>query len=148
MLFLLDIAREQNGLAARVPHPARRLARVLLLFGQIGQCDVRALARISDCDRAPDTAVTAGDQRCLALHSSEPAIGLLAVVRLVLHFRFQPRGLLPGLFQLLCHLTKCSLRLFVAIKIPLRANARKGRPLLQRIHSCRRVPPAPEIVRP
>src|SRR5690606_6604624 len=84
-LLVADVAREQDRGAAGVLDPAGGRAGVLLLFREVGDRDVRTLARERDRDRAPDAGVAAGDQRPLAVEPARPPVGGLPVVGLLRH---------------------------------------------------------------
>src|SRR5215213_2182331 len=72
---------------------ARRLLGVGLFFFEVGDQDVHALTREGEGDGPPDTRVTAGYDRLLALEPAASAVGLVAVVGLGLHLRLEARVL-------------------------------------------------------
>jgi hypothetical protein len=85
-----DVAGKQHGRASGFLHEALRLFCVVVLI-EIGDDDVRAFARESDGDRAPDAAVRSGDDGLFAGQFAAPAIGILAVIGLRPHRLGMPR---------------------------------------------------------
>ena len=60
--LIAHVARQEKSGAAGIPHESCGLLGICDLLGQMHDRDVRALARISDRDGAPDARVCAGDQ--------------------------------------------------------------------------------------
>src|SRR5262245_61565191 len=81
---LLYIASDKHGLSARVLHKSLGLPSIIVLI-QIGNEHVGALTRISDGDRAADSAVGACDDRLLAGQTARAAVGLFSMVGHWLH---------------------------------------------------------------
>ena len=80
-----DVAGNQHDAAAGLLDPARGLARVVLLLGQVGDHDVGALAGEGDGYRAADAGIAAGDDRGAALELAAAFVRLLAMVGLGRH---------------------------------------------------------------
>ena len=84
--LLRDVARHGDGLAARLGDEPHGLLGVLV-FVQIGNQHVRALAGEGQGDGAADARVRAGDERDAVPQLFAADIGVFAVVRLDIHIR-------------------------------------------------------------
>ena len=80
-----DVAGDQHDAAAGLLDPARGLARVVFLLGQVGDQDIGAFAGEGDGHRAADAGIAAGDDRGAALELAAALVRLLAVVGLGRH---------------------------------------------------------------
>jgi hypothetical protein len=98
MLLILDVAGHSHGFLSRVPDPTSGLFGVLFLI-QIADQYVGSFTGVRDCDGTADAAVSAGDQRSPALLTPVSLVRVLAVVRLILHFRFAAGHLLGRLVE-------------------------------------------------
>ena len=93
-----QVARHQYTLAAGVFNELRHLGGILV-FVEIGDQHVGALAGVGDGDRAADAAVAAGDHRALAGQPARAAVGVLATVRHWTHRRLHTGNLLLLLWK-------------------------------------------------
>ena len=102
MRLVLDVPGHQHRLAARLLHPARRLAGVLVLV-EVGDQDVGTLAGEGDGDGAADPGVAAGDDGGTPAQPAAALVALLAMVGPGVHLAGQARHvlLLPRLRRLL-----------------------------------------------
>jgi hypothetical protein len=91
---IAQITGHQNRLAARLLHPARRVAGVVLLLVQVREEHIGALAGVGDRDGLADTAVTTGDQGLLPGQPTRSAVAVLTVVGPGPQLRFGTRRLL------------------------------------------------------
>src|SRR6266516_6252622 len=78
------IASDKHSLPARFRHKSLGLLGVIVLI-QVGNEHVGALARIRDCDRSADSAVSAGDNRLLARQATRATVRLFAMIGHGLH---------------------------------------------------------------
>ena len=81
---LADVAGDEDGLAAGLLDPGRRLLGVVVLV-EVADQDVGTFAGVGDGDGPADAAVGAGDHGLLALEPSVADVALLAVVGLRVH---------------------------------------------------------------
>jgi hypothetical protein len=78
-------ARDKHDPAAGLLDPARGLAGVVLLLGQVRDQDIGTFAGEGDRHRAADTGIAAGDDRGAALELATAFVRLLAMVGLGRH---------------------------------------------------------------
>jgi hypothetical protein len=78
--FGADVDGQRHCLAARTANVLHHLARIGLLVRQIGDRDVRALARERDRGGAADPGVAAGNQRLAAVEPAAAAVAALTVI--------------------------------------------------------------------
>src|SRR5947209_9880161 len=84
MVRVLHIARDEHSFPAGVLYQFLSLLGIIVLI-QIGNEQVRALARICNGDRAADSAVRAGDDSLLASQATRAPVGLFAMIGHRLH---------------------------------------------------------------
>jgi hypothetical protein len=89
-LLAPDIAGAADGLAALGLHQAHRLIGVGFFGLQVAEHNVGAFAGEGQGDGAADPGVRPSDHRSLAGEPTAAAVGVLAMVRLVLHGLGQP----------------------------------------------------------
>jgi hypothetical protein len=97
-----EVAGDEHDPAAGLLDPARGLAGVVFLLGQIRDQDIGTLAGEGDGHRAADAGIAAGNDRGAALELATAIVRLLAVVGLGCH-----RGRVAGRLLLLLGLGRC-----------------------------------------
>jgi hypothetical protein len=80
----LDIARDKNGLAARIGDQPFGVLGVFV-FIEIGDQHIGSFAGVGKGDGAADAAVAAGNDRLLAVEPTAAFVGSLAMVRQRVH---------------------------------------------------------------
>jgi hypothetical protein len=102
VLLVSDVAGDEHDAAAGLLNPARGLAGVVFLLGQVGDQDIGAFAREGNGHGAADAGIAAGDDRGATLELATTFVRLLAVVGLGRHL-----CRMPGRLLLLLGLRRC-----------------------------------------
>ena len=85
VLLIRDVAGDEHDAAAGLLDPARGLAGVVFLLGQVGDQDIGTFAGEGDSHRAADAGIAAGDYCGAALELATTFVRLLAMVGLGRH---------------------------------------------------------------